>query len=102
MLPLPATGVPSPSSISSSLDRVRERLDQVRPFPGERTVAAGLAAEMAIGGRLGIDRLVQIEMAPDTRGRQVHGLADRGFDHIFRDLAGSMQIDIDRERLSNA
>lgn len=42
-------------------------------------------------------------MAANARRRQVHILADRSFDLVFRNtLAGAMQVDIDRQRLSDA
>src|SRR5690606_32439807 len=42
-----------------------ERFDQIGPLPGEAAVAAGFATEMAIGGGLGIDGLIEIEMGAD-------------------------------------
>ncbi|QTK79822.1 hypothetical protein AT6N2_C2179 [Agrobacterium tumefaciens] len=57
---------------------------------------------MAVGRRLGVDWLVEIEMAANARRRKVHNLADRSLDLIFADLARSVQIDIDRQRLGDA
>src|SRR3954447_26400699 len=53
-------------------DGILERLDQIGALPGERAVAAGLAAEMAIGRGLGVARLVEVEMPANARRRQVH------------------------------
>ncbi|MNX91268.1 hypothetical protein D3C86_1233410 [compost metagenome] len=41
-------------------------------------------------------------MTADTRRRKVHDLTDRVLDLIFADLAGAMQIDIDRQGLGDA
>src|SRR5690606_22800317 len=78
-LPSPGYGVPRSSGPcgASGGHRLLERLDQVGLLPGEGTVAARLAAEMAIGGGLGVDRLVEVEMLADARRRQVHHLAQR-------------------------
>lgn len=41
-------------------------------------------------------------MAADTGRRKVHVLADSRFDLILGDLAGAVQVDIDRQRLGDA
>ena len=55
-----------PELFSAWRARVLERLGEVGLLPRERAVAAGLAAEMAVGGGLGVDRLVQVEMPADA------------------------------------
>ncbi|EGE55812.1 hypothetical protein RHECNPAF_850048 [Rhizobium etli CNPAF512] len=99
----PGPGVPYPSCSGLGLDGFLQRLDEVGALPGERAVAAGLAAEMAVGRGLGVDRLVEVEVTADARRRQIHVLADRRFDLVFgHALAGAVQVDIDRQRLRDA
>ena len=57
---------------------------------------------MAVGRGLGVDRLVQPEVIADAVGREVDELAERLFELAFLDLAGAVEIDIDRERLGDA
>ena len=45
-----------------------ERLDQIQLLPGEIQV---VPAEVAVGGGLGVDGALQIEVANDGRGAQV-------------------------------
>ena len=51
--------------------------DQIRPFPGEAAIGVRGAAEMAIGGGAGIDRLVEAEMLADAARAQVDQLLQR-------------------------
>src|SRR5690606_13827212 len=76
--------------------------NEVGLFPAEAAVAAGLAAEMAVGRGLGIDRAVEIELGADAAGAEVEYFAEHGFELGFLDLAGAVQIDIDRQRLGDA
>ena len=74
------------------------------PFPREE-IALWLAAEMAIGGGLAIDRLVEAEMRADrARGQaaQLCDAQDRRFDPVVTDGAGVVRIDIERQRLRHA
>src|SRR5690606_15059765 len=50
-------------------DGCLKRLHQVNLLPGEGAVSPSLAAKMAIGGGLGIDRLVEIKMGADAARR---------------------------------
>src|SRR6185437_3591409 len=84
------------------LHRRLDGADEVGLFPGERAVAAGLAAEVAVGRGLGVDRLVEVEMAANARGREVHHLAQRLLQHVVRNLAGAVRVDIERKRLRDA
>src|SRR6185437_4363327 len=51
-----------------------ELLSQVGLLPGEATLGIRLAAEMAIGGGTGIDRLVETQMLADAARLQAHQL----------------------------
>ncbi|ENN86352.1 hypothetical protein RHSP_20207 [Rhizobium freirei PRF 81] len=103
MLPSPATGARRRSCSFLDLHSFLESLYQIGALPGKGTVTAGLAAEMAIGRSLGIDRLVEVEMTADAGRREVHVLADSRFDLVLGDaLARAVQVDIDRQRLSDA
>jgi hypothetical protein len=61
-----------------------------------------LAAEMAIGCGARIDRLVKIEMGADAARGQVHRVHQNLFELRRIDLAGAVQIGIDRQGLRHA
>src|SRR5690606_11065080 len=77
-------------------------LHQIGALPGEGAITAWLAAEMAIGGGLAVDRLVEVELLADAGRRQVHDLSQGSFQPRFVDLAGTVQVDVDRQRLGDA
>jgi hypothetical protein len=89
--------IPRRSDQATALDPV----DQVGLFPGEQR-AFGFAAEMAVGGGLGIDRRVELQVLANALGRQADQLGKRGFQLGFLDGAGAVQVDIDRQRLGDA
>src|SRR5690606_22024335 len=86
---------------SSVLQGFLEGLDEVEALPGEGAVTAGLAAEVTVSRRVGIDRLVEVEVATDARGRKVHDLADRILNLIFAYIARAVQVTIYRQRLGD-
>ena len=61
--------------LGGSADRGLQVLDQVDPFPREQ-VAFRLAAEMAVGGGRGVDRLVEAEVGADAARGQAAELVD--------------------------
>jgi hypothetical protein len=79
--PSPPTTQQGPSNRArrthkTSIDeRAFQRVRKVGALPGETAVMSGLATEMAVGGGLGIDRLVEPEMLADAARREAHNLA---------------------------
>src|SRR5579862_2085428 len=73
------------------LHRGLQRRDEVDLFPAEGAVAAGLAAEMAVGRGLGVDRLVELEIVADAARREVENVAQHALELGLLDLAGAMQ-----------
>jgi hypothetical protein len=57
---------------------------------------------MAVGRGFGVDRLVEVELGADAAGTEVEDLAERNLELVLVDLAGAVEIDIDRQRLGNA
>src|SRR5690606_23811831 len=91
-----ATGPPFPF--------LRERrlqvLDQVGLLPREE-VAFGLAAEVAVGGGLAVDRLVEAKVGADRARGQAAELGDaldRFLDLFVCDGAGAVGVDVKRQR----
>src|SRR4051794_30928638 len=79
-------------------------LDQVQPLPREQ-VALRLAPEMAVGSGRRVDRLVEPQMGADAAWRKLPELADaadRRFDLVVADAAGTVGVDIERQRFGNA
>src|SRR5688572_2260554 len=77
-----------------SPQRRLEILDEVGLLPREE-VAFGLAAEVAVGGGLAIDRLVEAEVGADSARGQAAELVDaldRRFDRIVAHRAGAVGI----------
>src|SRR4051794_19107493 len=75
---------------------------EIRFLPGEAAILLRLAAEMAVGGGPGVDRLVEAEVLANTARGKIHELAQRLHQLRLVDLAGTVGVDIDRERLRNA
>src|SRR6202171_4139072 len=84
------------------LQRRADLRREVGPLPGEAAVLFRRAPEMAVGRGAGIDRLVEAEMLANSARRKIHDLAERLFQFRLFDFAGSVEIDIDRQRLRNA
>ena len=61
-----------------------------------------LAAEVAVGRRLQVARLGQVERARDQSGPEVEGLEHLGEDLLVRDLARAVRVDVHRQRLRDA
>ena len=68
-------------------------------FPGELRL---VAAEVAAGGRLAIDRPAQVEVLDDARRREREDFADQLAEPRVVDLAGAFGVDVDAHRLGNA
>src|SRR5437868_5261202 len=84
---------------SGRLCRSLQCRDEVDLFPAEAAVATRLAAEMTVGRGLGVNRPVELEMGADAARREVEDGGEDGFELVLLELAGAVQIDIDRERL---
>src|SRR3990172_8351103 len=89
----------------------RERLDVLEP--GRRAEHRGLvgslprevpvlAAEVAVGGGLRVDRPAQIEVADDGTGAEVEVLANEALDRLQPPPLRSQAVDQDRERVRDA
>src|SRR3569833_453736 len=79
-------------------------VDKVGLLPSEE-VALGLAAEVAVGRGLAIDRLVELQVRADAaRGQPAELLDthDRPLDRAVLDRAGAVRIDVQGERLRYA
>src|SRR5450755_3890048 len=76
-----------------------ERLRAVRALPGEIGL---LAAEVAVGGRLGVDRPEQVEIADNRRRAEVEDAEDRVLDALDRHLLGAEALDEQADRLGLA
>src|SRR3546814_631731 len=100
-----ASASPPPSRGRRELLQKRrlQLVGQVGALPWEG-VAVRLAAEMAIGGGLAIDRPVEAEMGADALGRQADELRDQLFERRLGHALGrgAVQVDIDRQRLGDA
>src|SRR6202012_2919109 len=59
------------------------------------------AAEMSVCGGPRIDRAVELQMLTDTARLEAHELRQNRFELRFIDFAGTVQIDIDRQRFGN-
>src|SRR5437588_146518 len=79
--------------------RLPQSLGAVDAFPAEVVV---VAAEVAVGGRLGEDRPAQVEVAQDRRRPQVEVVADETFDAINRHPLRPEGRDRDRDRVRDA
>src|SRR5205814_7254549 len=82
---------------ASGADGAPERVDAIRGLPGEL-----LASEMAVGGRLLVDRASQIQLADDRRRTEVGDLPDRGPQLDGIRLLGPGGIDHQRHRMRRA
>mgnify|MGYP007025682788 CR=1 FL=1 len=67
-----------------------------------REYVGRLAAEVAVGRRLEVARLGQVERARDQSRAEVEGLEHLGQDLLVRDLARLVGVDVDRQRLRDA
>src|SRR6266487_4672579 len=76
-----------------------KRVGLVHTLPGEVAV---LAAEVAVGGRLGVDRADQVEVAKNGPRAQVKVLADERLDRRERNGLGSEAVDVEGERTGDA
>src|SRR5437870_2298525 len=88
----------------ASAQRGLQVIDEVELFPREE-VAFRLAAEVAIGRALAVDRLVEAEMCANAaRGKAAELLdpLDRRLDLVVADLARPVRVDIERQRLRHA
>src|SRR5262245_19555989 len=79
-----------------------DRLDQIEALPGKSAVIVRLPAEMAVGRGALIDRPTEPEMLPDAAWAQIHYAPERLLELGFADIAGAVQIDIERKRLRHA
>ena len=61
-----------------------------------------LAAEVAVGRRLEVARLGEVERARDEPGPEVEGLEHLGEDLLVRDLARAVGVDVDGQGLGDA
>src|SRR5436305_14897696 len=91
-----------PPNFKDALDRFLQPVDQVGLLPAEQ-IALRPAAEMAVGGGLLVDRLVEPEMGADAPG----GEAQQGRQDLPEPPGGgavqlgAVQIDVERERLGD-
>src|ERR671931_765529 len=76
-----------------------QRLGLVGALPREVVV---LAAEVAVGGGLLVDRAVELEVLPERARAQVEVLFDQGLDLGAPDLLGPERLDHDRHRVCDA
>ncbi len=77
-------------------------LRQIGLFPGKTAFSVRRAAEMAIGGGARIDWPIEPQMLPDAARGKAHDLEEGCLEFFFRNLARSVGIDIDRQRLGDA
>src|ERR671934_2122447 len=77
-------GASGSSLDATSADEPAEVIGAIRPLPGEL-----LAPEVAVRGRLLVDRPRQVEVADDRRGPEVEDLPDRGEDPLGVGLLGA-------------
>ena len=80
-------------------DSCLELVRAVRCLPREVRV---LAAEVAIGCGLLVDRTTELEVADDGARTKVENLLDSACEHLIVHRAGTEGIDHDGERLGNA
>src|SRR5919198_858755 len=76
-----------------------QRLGLVGALPREVVV---LAAEVAVGGGLLVDRAVKLEVLPERTRAQVEVPLDQGLDLGAPDLLGPERLDHDRHRVRDA
>ena len=81
-------------SAESAPQRRLQLVHQIRAFPWEG-IARRLPPEMAVGGGLAVDGLVEAKVGADALGRQADEGRQHGFERAFVDRAGAVQIDID-------
>src|SRR3954463_9671251 len=74
----------------SESGRLAQRVDLVRLLPGELVV---LAAEVAVGGGLLVDRPVKLELLAERARTEVEGLVDGVEDLRLLDLLGAEGLD---------
>src|SRR5690606_41095598 len=86
----------------ASADRGADRAGKVGAYQGEAAVRLGRAAEMSISRGAGVDRPVKAEVLANAARRQVHHLHEHALEPRLLDLAGAVQVDIERERLGDA
>src|SRR3954453_3908760 len=93
-----ASGDAGPLAIAEP-GRRAQRLGLVGPLPREVVV---LAAEVAVGRGLLVDRAVQLEILAERAGAQVEVLLDELRDPRPADLLGPERLDVDRHRVRDA
>src|SRR5579859_8017502 len=91
-----------PKNRRTSGKRRLQAVDQIQLLPREAAIGFRLAAEMAVSGGAGVDRLVEAEMGADAARGQIHQLLQHVGQLVLVDMAGAEGVDIDRERLGNA
>ena len=82
--------------IGTGLERGLDLRSQVGLLPGEAAIRIRLAAEVTVSSGAGEDRLVEIEVLANAARLQVHDLRQQDFQLGLIDLAGAVQVDIDR------
>src|SRR5580693_1959243 len=73
-------------------------LRQIGLFPGKTALGVGRTAEMAVGGSPRVNWPVKLQMFPDAARGKAHDLEEGCLELFFRDVAGAVGIDIDRQR----
>src|ERR1700730_1815858 len=90
------------SNLAKSGDMRFQFLRQIGLFPGKTALSVGRAAGKAVGGSARVNRPVKLEMFPDAARGKTHDLEEGCLELFFRDPAGSVGIDIDRQRLGDS
>src|SRR5689334_24745576 len=85
-----------------ALRQTLEVLHQDGLLPREAAILVGLAAEMAVGGGAGIDRLVEVEMLADAARLEIHHFSEALFELGEIDFLRAVAVGVDRQRFRHA
>src|SRR6202022_2964647 len=88
-------------SVAKSGEMSFQFFRQIRVFPGKTAFGVGRAAEMAVSGSARVNRTVKLKVFPDAAWGKAHNLEEGRLELFFRDLAGAVGIDIDRQRFGD-